>query len=370
MAARAPKRRLRAGRAPSPTPRAKRWPFVTTLALAGIALGALGVLAVSMSPGGSPAARPVASIPVSAPSAAETAPPTAAASDPVPTTFAELMAWPKDRLGELDIALVNLLCAEGLPGSEDLDIEQTLKTLDLWAAAVKGTTERQLYMFRNDPADYENAEPYFRMLVLVTVLQLDLGVHYNMERVRDPDFGNSKDQFIHGMVNCENGGTCVSMPVLYVAVARRLGYPLKLVLAHDHVFCRWDDGQGTVKNFDGASRGLHSDPDEHYGQWPRPITDEELEHREFLVSLTPEEELATFLAARGHCFADNRRWQEAREMYVAAAELFPSSTACQYFVALADAALRPPIRVQPGARGNQLGMPTIVHPRDQRRPPP
>ncbi|HRQ73339.1 MAG TPA: hypothetical protein PLU35_09960 [Phycisphaerales bacterium] len=134
------------------------------------------------------------------------------------------MAWPPEQLGDLDIALVNHLCAEGLPGSEDLDIPKVRQTLDLWATAVRGATERQLYMFHRNPADYEDSEPYFRMLVLLTVLQLDLGVHYNMDRVNDPDFGNSKDQFLHGMVNCDNGGTCVSMPVLYVAVGRRLGY--------------------------------------------------------------------------------------------------------------------------------------------------
>ncbi len=40
------------------------------------------------------------------------------------------------------------------------------------------------------------------------------------------------------MIADDNGGTCVSMPVLYTAVARRLGYPVKLVLAKGHAFCR------------------------------------------------------------------------------------------------------------------------------------
>jgi len=65
--------------------------------------------------------------------------------------------------------------------------------------------------------------------------------YYNKQRVRDVDFKNSRDLFLHGMVGSDNGGTCVSMPVLYVAVGRRLGYPMRLVLAKAHVFARWDD---------------------------------------------------------------------------------------------------------------------------------
>ena len=289
------------------------------------------------------------------------------ARTPPPTTFAELAAWPHDKLGELDIALVNLLCAEGLPGFEGLDVAKVLKTLDLWALAVKGETERLQPKFKATPAYYDNSEVCFRMVVLCLVLQNDLGVHYNTERVSNPDFSNSKDQFIHGMVNSSNGGTCVSMPVLYVAVGRRLGYPLKLVLGREHVFCRWDDGKGTVKNFEGASKGLSSYPDEYYRTWPRPISDEDLKNREFLVSLTPAEELSVFLAARGHCFTDQRRFKEARGAYVAAAQTFPSATAYPYFIRQTDLVLSPPRRPQPGTPPNPWGMPPTPMPPDPHR---
>ncbi len=39
---------------------------------------------------------------------------------------------------------------------------------------------------------------------------------------------DSRFLFIHGLLT-GFGGTCVSMPILYLAIARRLGYPLKLV---------------------------------------------------------------------------------------------------------------------------------------------
>jgi tetratricopeptide (TPR) repeat protein len=265
------------------------------------------------------------------------------------------MALAPEQLERVDIGLTNLLCAEGLTGTEDLNIPSVLATLDRWAKAVGLETARSFPQFAREPADYENSEPYFRMLVLLTVLQRDLDVHYNMERVNDPDFGNSKDQFIHGLVNSDNGGTCVSMPVLYVAVGRRLGYPLKLVLAHDHVYCRWDDGKGTVKNFEGTGRGLSSYSDEHYREWPRAITDDELKHREFLVSLTLREELSVFLQARGHCLMDRKRYKDALDIYRVALKAFPTNSACQEFVKEAYAAAMPPIRVQPGGAQNPMG---------------
>jgi len=131
-----------------------------------------------------------------------------------------------EQLAGVDIAEMNLLCATGLPGAEDLDIDQRLAALDRWAARVKHETDRHLYRFAQNPGNYENSEGYFRMLMLVTVLQQDFGVHYNKERIRDVDFRRSQDLFIHGMIGDDNGGTCVSMPAIYTAVARRLGYPV------------------------------------------------------------------------------------------------------------------------------------------------
>lgn len=204
------------------------------------------------------------------------------------------------------------------------------------------------------------------MLALITVLQRDLKVRYNMNSIYQPDFTNSKDQFIHGMVLDTNGGTCVSMPVLYAAVGRRLGYPIKLVLAKEHVFCRWDDGVSPALNIEGSSMGMHSFPDTYYLTWPRPIDARELQHREFLVSLTPQEELSVFLAARGHCLADSGRLHDSIREYRAAIALFPSCTSLRTNVAEAESRLLPAPRVMPGLPQNPLrtwGMPDLQPPR-------
>ena len=62
-------------------------------------------------------------------------------------------------------------------------------------------------------------------------------------KVHRPGLQGFARLFIHGIIDGP-GGTCASMPVLYVAVGRRLGYPLKLVEARGHLLLRWDDPLG------------------------------------------------------------------------------------------------------------------------------
>jgi hypothetical protein len=152
-----------------------------------------------------------------------------------PTNLAQLLALPPEQIEKVDIARMNLLCAEGLRGSEDLDVQQNLDTLDSWAQHVQSETMRNYHRFLDHPEDYNNSEAYYRMMMLATVLQEDFNAHYDPERAipqllgrREPNdvfFGDSKDVFIHGLIGGERHGTCSSLPVLYAAVAQRLGYP-------------------------------------------------------------------------------------------------------------------------------------------------
>jgi len=163
----------------------------------------------------------------------------------LPSSYYDLLALSPTELGHVDIALMNLLCAQGLPGAENLDIAAVQAKLDEWAKKVRFETDRHLYRL-NDPrfADhYKHSEARLRAEFIVQCLQEDCGVRYNPERIYSPDTSDSRDTFIHGMLPGANGGTCASMPVMYVAIGRRLGYPMKLVSAKAHLFCRWDDGK-------------------------------------------------------------------------------------------------------------------------------
>ncbi len=231
-----------------------------------------------------------------------------------------------------DIAIVNLLCAQGLPGAEDIDLKKYLTTLEKWARLAEFETEKLFPRFYKNPEEFSYSEGYFRMLVLVTVLSLNLDVRYNpdliiieptLDDLRSTAFFRNPDYiFIHGIID-ERLGTCASIPVLTVSVGRLMGYPLRLVNAKAHLFARWEDKKERF-NIESGGHGLNCHPDEHYMRWPFVITKKELETGFFLKSLSPAEEMATFLETRAMCLLENKKFTEARRFFEHAYSLYPS----------------------------------------------
>jgi len=289
-------------------------------------------------------------------------------------SLTELLKLTPEELDQVDIAEMNLLCATGLPGAEKIDIAKILTSLDAFAASVRYQTDRHLYRF-NDPKyseHYKHSENVLRAEFLVQVLQEDCGVHYNLQRVRDLDFTNSKDLFIHGLTG-SNGGTCSSMPVLYVAVARRLGYPMSLALAPGHVLARWDAPQGSddpMKHFnvEGSGYGFSPFDDEHYRSWPRKMTKQETQSGYYLRPLSGAEMLSAFLTTRGHCLLDTGRFEEAKQTYASAQRLSAKDPYLARFIGQADSRIK--ARQHAKAMKGATTQPVVIRrPRRRRRDP-
>lgn len=317
-------------RPPSPVKTGRKTLLNYLLAFAFGAVIATTVTILAMPNDPAPAPRPISS-----PGMRYAEPPPGASIDPNlidPETMTirkwrkvasldELLKLTPEELDQVDIAEMNLLCATGLPGAEDINIPKILTSLDAFAASVRYQTNRHLYRV-DDPKfaeHYKHSENILRSEFLIQVLQEDCGVHYNLQRVRDIDFTNSKDLFIHGLLG-SNGGTCSSMPVLYVAVARRLDYPMSLALAPGHVLARWNAPAGSddpMKRFnvEGSGYGFSAYDDEHYRNWPRKMTKEEADSGFYLRPLSGAEMLGVFLTTRGHCLLDIGRFEEAKQAY-------------------------------------------------------
>jgi len=254
----------------------------------------------------------------------------------------DLLKMPTESLKDVDIAEMNLLCAVGLRGAENLDVGKALARLNDWAERVRYWTDRSLWDFHRNPEKFKNSEAKFRVLLLISVIQQDFGVHYNERGERNCDFSNAKNAFLHGMIDDTNGGTCASMAVMYVAVGRRLGYPMRLVLAKTHIFARWDDPKtGERFNIEGTNAQFADHPDSYYRNWPDKITDEEMKQDWYLKPLTPVEELAVFLHNRGYCLMDSGRFTEAKAAFAMAARLAPQDPLGQWRIASAAEAMRP-----------------------------
>ena len=246
------------------------------------------------------------------------------------SNLAALVALPADSLKQLDMAQMNLICVEGLPGAEHLDISSSLAIIDQMATRVRSETERHTYRFQKNPVEFENSEGFFRMMMLMVVLVEDFKVHYAPNKMAnatsatmgDGFFADSQDVFLHGLTGTNRQGTCSSLPVLYAAVGRRLSYPLKLVTTKGHLFVRWEDSKERF-NFEAAGQGANRFADDYYRHWPLEVSDTEIQADGHLKSLSPAEELAVFLSIRGMCLVEAAKFREAADSFRAATKLAP-----------------------------------------------
>jgi hypothetical protein len=247
--------------------------------------------------------------------------------------------WGPGELDRGDIAWMNLTCAGGLPGSEGLVVRDQLQTLNGWAEHIRQETERNYLQFASYPEEYRFSEPYWRMLMLTSILQLHFLVRYNPERIRTYTWDDSRDLFIHGLLGPQRTGTCPSLPVLLVAIGRRLGYPVWLCEAPGHVFTRWDDRKtGERMNVEFHGKGMVVHPDDFYHHFPVEWNEAMFEyerqlgrHRRFLRPLEPCETLASFLVQRGHVWESIGKWAEATAVYNTACELAPHNRTYAFY---------------------------------------
>jgi regulator of sirC expression with transglutaminase-like and TPR domain len=253
-------------------------------------------------------------------------------------TLAEICESPDDFLGKRDVGELNAICALGLPGAENLDVAATVAWLDEAARQVDWQIRARYDKFAQNPMVYNNSFGAFYCNYLLRTLQELYGVQYNPKRITDsdfqdplcinPDFSDSRDLFIHGILNGP-GGTCASMPVMYVAVGRRMGCPFKLVEAPGHLFFRWEDSDGQrfnvpeTFNVEGTGPGMGFYPDDFYRTWPREWKPYEKTGGWYLRSMSPIEEFASFLATRGACLESNGRIEEAVQAFKWASKLLP-----------------------------------------------
>ena len=252
-------------------------------------------------------------------------------------TLSDLLLVPAEQLSQVDIGRMDLLCAQGLPGAEDLDMDRCLETLDQMAERVRSETSRHRYSYERNPAEFEHSEGYYQMLFLAVVLAEDFKATYVPDkrgtaadaRPGDGFFADAHDIFLHGLLGGRRQGTCSSLPVLQIAVGRRLGYPLKLVTTKGHLFLRWEDARERF-NIEAAGQGVNRFSDEYYRHWPVETSDQDVAAEGYLQSLSAAEELAAMLSIRAACLREASRAADARAAFAAAAALAPGCQTYRY----------------------------------------
>lgn len=250
-----------------------------------------------------------------------------------PETYSELIMLSDSDLAKVDIALMNLLCAQGLPSSKPLEIETTLRTLDQWARLAQESERRYFPQYQQNPSRYDHSLAKFKAVNLALTLKEDLRCGYNMGLVDSSVmtdirstrfFQDSSDLFLHGFMGEARAGSCASLPILMVAVGRRCGYPLYPVSCKGHLYCRWDDGKERF-NIEIAIQGVDSKPDSHYMAWPHRTNEAEATVEGYFKNLTPVQVLAVFSQTRAFCLLENGRYAESAAAYEVTFRGFPES---------------------------------------------
>jgi hypothetical protein len=236
-----------------------------------------------------------------------------------------------------DIGAVNLACARGLGNCDEDEFPAYLALLDTIAEAVRRQTEKNFRLFKLKPKQFNNSENVFRLLTMEHVFRVQFGVKYD-PKVRDITQNNepwmsddSSELFIHGLLSKKRTGTCSSLPTFAIAIGRRLGYPLKLILVPNHTLYRWDDGT-EVFNLQPNDVGGDVREDEYYKTWPRNWDEYDYEvnarTKVWLHSLTPRKETSKFLCNRALMLRDAGRHDEALKALDAAERFDPINPAC------------------------------------------
>ena len=257
----------------------------------------------------------------------------------VPSLEAVLQSEPDQFIAEFtDIAALNLACARGLPNCCESEFPTYLALLDVIAEAVRNQTERSWRLFKLKPQTFNNSENVFRVYTMEHVFRSLFGVKYD-PKVREARASggpwltkDSSEIFIHGILSEKRTGTCSSLPTFAIAVGRRLGYPLKLILVPNHTFYRWDDGT-EVFNLQPHESGGEVKEDAYFHTWPMKWTREDFEQnartRAWLHSLTPRQEVSKFLCNRALMLRECQRFDEALQTLDAAQRFSPTNPACK-----------------------------------------
>jgi hypothetical protein len=232
-----------------------------------------------------------------------------------------------------DIGFLNLATAPGISSEQrNRIISDGLRTLDTWAASVAEQTWKNRHRYLENQREFKN-EIEWKLGMMCTVLGQDFKVRYDpsltsadqQNASNERFFSNPASVFLTGCLSESRIGTCASLPVLYVAVGRRVGYPMHLVAAKGHLFARWDDGKGARVNLEAANAGgFTSHPDAHYRSWPSSITPLEEKSGNYLRNLTAEESLAIFMSTRAYCLRSAGKNADAISAAAAAFRLAPN----------------------------------------------
>lgn len=175
------------------------------------------------------------------------------------------------------------------------------------AASVEGEIDRLAARLR--PAVTDRTDPGRVVAALNRFVFEEEGFAY------DPAPGNTEN-YLPDRVLARKRGNCLGLTVLYLALAERLGLPLRAAYAPSHCFPRYEDGESRI-NIETAAKGAEW-ADARYSRIFG-LTGE----RPYLRSLGSKEMIGVYLKSLGAARSREGREDEALRIYRAATLFAP-----------------------------------------------
>jgi hypothetical protein len=157
-----------------------------------------------------------------------------------PSDWRQLLALSDEKLSRFDIAELNLICAGGMPGAENIDLGQCLRTIDRMAERTRVNTFTNLKLFSREPERWNTSPNIFRIHVMIWTLQRDENDEERAgvirEQVQDSQAGKTLHTTQVVTVEAKPGGRGVtvrqvqaSLKELYVEAEASSWYPNSLL---------------------------------------------------------------------------------------------------------------------------------------------
>jgi regulator of sirC expression with transglutaminase-like and TPR domain len=164
-----------------------------------------------------------------------------------------------------------------------------------------------------------STDPDYRVRALNTLLFSREGFKYDYS---DPFAKKLNNCYLNGILDTKRG-SCVTMPVLYLSVAQRLGYPVYMATAPDHYFLRYVDPRLKEQNIEATGGGGYSSDSQYIKDFQ--IPEKAIKNGEYLRTLTHRELLADLISQNAIFWAKKGDIQRAIRYLEHCVKVFPTS---------------------------------------------
>ncbi|QDQ29119.1 hypothetical protein FNU76_23745 [Chitinimonas arctica] len=204
---------------------------------------------------------------------------------------------------KIDIGIAALTIAKDV--YPDIDVNAYSRRIDLLAEKVKRLANG-------------STDPEQRIRALNTVIRNEGFSYDHSLNAR----GNKLNYFLNETLDAKRG-TCFTLPLLYIAIGQRLGYPLYPVAAPDHMFLRYSAFPFAKQNIEATSGGKYFTDQSYIGRFrPSPRG---MESGSYMSNINYHEYLGNILYVSAVAFDGDKALSRVER----AAELNPKSADLQ-----------------------------------------